>query len=107
MKIIVWHKTNHYKEDEIKVYYIGDKTDKEMQDALRVLWEKEINKPEYDIDEHLEDTFFEETRAHVADYDYFIDMYIDEAKTDVLVQQCQTQSIERNKKCYQQIIRKT
>ena len=81
MKAIIWHKTNHNKEDEIKVYYLRDKTDKELQAALRELWEKELNKPEYDIDEHLEDTWFEETRATVADYDSFIDMYIDEVKT--------------------------
>ena len=78
MKVIIWHKTNHHKEDEIKVYYLGDKTDREMQDALRTLWENELNQPDYDIDAHLEDTFFEETRAVVTDYDWFIDMWIDE-----------------------------
>ena len=83
MKVIIWHKTNFHDQDDIKVYYLGDKTDREMQDALRELWEKELNKPGYDIDEHLEDTFFEETSAHVADYDWYIDMWID--KTEEII----------------------
>lgn len=78
MKIIIWHKTNHHTEDEIKVYCVDGMSERESQDFLRNLWEKELNAPEYDIDEHLEDTYFEETSARVTDYDWFIDMWIDE-----------------------------
>ena len=77
MKIIIWHKRNFTKEDEIKVYSLGNCSDEEAQAKLRELWERELNKPEYDIDEHLEDTFFEEVSATVKDYDWEIKMWID------------------------------
>lgn len=80
MKVIIWHKTNFHKEDEVNVYSLEGKTDKEMSDALRSLWEKELNTPEYDIDAHRDETYFEETSARVTNYDWYIDMWIDEVK---------------------------
>lgn len=83
MKIIIWHLTNFHDEDDVKVYYLGDKTDREMQDALRELWERELNRPNYDIDEHLEETYFDGTSARVTDYSWFIDMWITEAEEKI------------------------
>lgn len=80
MKIIIWYKANYFAEDEIKVYSIEGMTEKESQKVLKKMWEKEINKPNYNIEEHQEDTNFEETEARVTNYDWCIDMWIDETK---------------------------
>ena len=83
MKVIIWQKVYVDKLDEYKVYYLKDKSDRELQDALRELWERELNKPDYDIDEHLEETFFEETRATVEGYGWWIHMWIEEVKEEL------------------------
>lgn len=78
MKIIIWHKTNYLAEDEIKVYSMEGMSEKETEKFLKKLWKKEINEKGYDINKHLEDTYFEKTEARVRDYDWQIDMWIDE-----------------------------
>jgi len=78
MKIIIWHKTNYLSEDEIKVYSLEGKSEKESRYLLKELWQKEIEKTNYDIDEHIEETYFDETNAKIKNYDGCIDMWIEE-----------------------------
>ena len=80
MKIIIWHKTNYLSEDEIKIYSLEGKTEKESRNLLKALWQKEIENPNYEIEEHQEETYFDETNAKVKDYDWCIDMWIDETR---------------------------
>ena len=87
MKVIVWYKTYACGEEEHKVYYLKDKSDSELIDALRELWEKELNTPEYDIDSHIEDTWFETAEAtasaQVMDDDWTLSMWIEEVKEEL------------------------
>lgn len=83
MKVIEWNKTYFNGEEEHRTYYLKDKTDSELVDALRELWEREVNDPDYDIEEHLEETFFEETSATVEEYGWYIHMWIEEVKEEL------------------------
>lgn len=85
MQIIIWNKTylnsgNQIKLYQIKVFSVEETPEHNAQEILRALWEDEISAPGYDIDEHLEETYLEDTRAKVTDYDWVINMWIDETQ---------------------------
>lgn len=87
MKVIVWVKTYSSGNEEHKVYFLKDKTDQELKDALRELWEREVNAPEYDIDAYIEDTWFEQSDidadAQVMSDDWTLHMWTQEVKEEL------------------------
>lgn len=87
MKVIVWYKNYFNGEEEHRTYYLKDKTDSELVDALRELWERELNTPEYDIDEFIEDTWFESSdtsaKAQVMNDKWVLNMWTEEVKEEL------------------------